>query len=263
MGTLSGKVALVTGGARGIGRETALKLASEGARVAVCDLGDARHDISANAYPLAKGSDIVETTRLVTEAGGECIPLTADVRSSVQLRNVAGAVIERYGCIDILATCAGISGFFNIHDMTDANWQGIIDVNLTGVANAMRAVVPHMIANRHGRIVVVGSLAARRGTAGNSPYSASKWGLIGLVKSAALELESKGITVNIVHPGPVDTMMNNNPAVIAWKGKAPAPGELIPPSAIADGIAFLVSDAARHISGSELDIAESRAATWN
>ena len=92
MGTLDGKVAIVTGGARGIGRETALKLAAEGARVAVCDLGDTRHDISANAYALAKGSDIVETTRLVTEAGGECIPLTADVRSSAQLRNVAGCI---------------------------------------------------------------------------------------------------------------------------------------------------------------------------
>lgn len=263
LGTLEGKVALVTGGARGIGRATAIKLAAEGARVVASDLGDAQHNITANSYELAKGRDIQETCRLVTAAGGQCIPLEADVRSSAQLRSAAQTVIDKFGRIDILAACAGISSFSNLHDMTDEDWSGIIDVNLTGMANSIRAVVPHMIRNKFGRIVVVGSLAARRGTGGNSPYSAAKWGLIGLVKSAALELEAHGITVNIVHPGPVDTMMNNNPAVIAWKGKAPAPGDLMPPSAIADGIAFLASEAARYISGTNLDIAESRAATWN
>ncbi len=263
MGTLDGKVAMITGAARGIGRATARKLAAEGARVVACDLGDAHDQVRGNAYALATGADLLETCNLVAHGASKCLAVNADVRSSEQMRAAAERAAAEFGRIDILAACAGISSFASLLEMKDETWNGIIEVNLTGVANTLRAVIPHMIKHKFGRIVVVGSIAARKGMADNSAYVASKWGLVGLVKTAALELERYGITANLVHPGPVDTMMNRNPAVIAWKGKEPGPGDLMPASAIADGIAFLASDAARYISGAGLDISESRAATFN
>jgi NAD(P)-dependent dehydrogenase (short-subunit alcohol dehydrogenase family) len=264
---LEGRVAFVTGAARGIGRATALALAAEGANVVACDLGTG-HGVSTTGYSLSEPSDLAETARMVTDAGGACMTVTADVRHSSELRAAADHAVAELGRLDILAACAGISSFATLLEMDDETWDQMIAVNLTGAANAIRAAAPHMVAAGSGRIIVVGSTAGRRGAPMIAHYTASKWGVQGLVKSASLELQPLGVNVNVVNPGPVNTIISTNPQVAAYSAGLASAGidskgpALIEPVAIANAIVFLASDEAAHISGSAIDVANGRNAAY-
>ena len=179
-GVLAGKVAVITGAARGIGRASAGAFAHEGADVVGSDVAG---PISATLDELAKIGRLVET------AGRRWRARTLDQRDLPALRQAAADAMAAWGRIDLLFANAGIQGFKPILEWQDADWHDQIDVNLTGTANAIRAVAPHIVEGRLGRrTIVTSSTQGRHGTRFGAAYSASKWGIIGLMKSAALDL---------------------------------------------------------------------------
>ncbi len=274
-GRLNSKVALITGAARGIGRATALTLAHEGADIFALDIANPDALKATLGYPLATSKDLQETQRLVRETGQRCLTMQADVRNMAQVQQAVARTIAEFGKVDILVANAGILPRVPLVKVTDELWADTIGVNLTGVGNAIRAVTPHMISRKSGRIVAVTSVHGRMGAAPFHVYTASKWGVIGLVKSVALELAEHMITVNAVAPGFTRTGMTQNaevygrlrpdvsnprsediaPVIIAsQKEQNLLPVGLIEPEDIANGILYLVSDAARYVTGTTLDI---------
>jgi SDR family mycofactocin-dependent oxidoreductase len=274
-GRLNGKVALITSAARGIGRATALTLAREGADIFALDIAEPNALKATLGYPLATPKDLTETQRLVQQTGRHCLTMQADVRNMAQMRQAVERAIAELGQVDILVANAGILPRVPLVKVTDELWADTIGVNLTGVGNAIRAVTSHMISRKSGRIVAVASVHGRMGAAPFHVYTASKWGVIGLVKSVALELAEHMITVNAVAPGFTRTGMTQNaevygrlrpdvsnprsediaPVIIAsQKEQNLLPVGLIEPEDIANGILYLVSDAARYVTGTTLDI---------
>lgn len=273
-GRLEGKVAIVTGAARGIGRAAALAFAKEGASVAGIDIAGPVSPIL-DVTP-ATPEDLDETGRLVAQAGVEWRQVRLDQRDPAALRAAAEDIRGAFGKIDILFANAGIQAFRPILEMQDADWHDQIDVNLTGTFNAIRAVAPHLVANGGGRIIVTSSTQGRHGTKFGSAYSASKWGILGLMKSAALELGQYGITVNAVIPGLIDTpltrhrqryaqavddLANEDPieelearARKLLAARSPLHVPWIDPNAIAPAVVFLASDEAAMVSGAAYDV---------
>lgn len=275
-GRLAGKVAVVTGAARGIGRAAALAMAKEGADVAGIDV----------AGPVSTTLEVVpstpyeleETGRTVQAAGRRWLTLTLDQRDMDGMRTAAERVKDVFGGLDILFANAGIQAFKPLLEMQDPDWHDQIDVNLTGTANAVRAFAPLIVARGGGRIILTSSTQGRHGAKFGSAYSASKWGIIGLMKSAALELGAHGITVNALIPGLVDTPLTRHEGRYAQAlqeaGKTPSGDEAkdqtqaeqvltaktplgvpwITPEDIAPAVVFLASDEARMISGATLDV---------
>ncbi len=201
---IAGQVAVITGGARGLGRADAVALAELGARIVVADVPAPMTSVG---YELGTADDLAQTVALVEAAGGEAIAVTADVRDPAAMTRVADTAIAAFGQIDILVANAGIVSTGRLWELSDPAWQEVIGTNLTGVFHAMRAVVPHMRERRYGRIVAISSQGGRSGLPGISHYAAAKWGIIGLAKSLALEVAAEGITVNVVAPGTVRTPM--------------------------------------------------------
>jgi 3-oxoacyl-[acyl-carrier protein] reductase len=200
-GRLQGKVALVTGATRGIGRETALTLAREGAAVGVNHFPDPEHTALAAAV-------VEEIGRL----GGKAAALAADVADHGAVRGIVAKLLSAFGGIDILVTNAGIAHRARTVELTEGDWDRVLAVNLKGTFNAIHAVLPHMIEKKSGRIVTIASELAFLGRAGMPHYAASKAGVIGLTKSVAREVSPLGINVNAVAPGPVDTeLLRSNP----------------------------------------------------
>jgi SDR family mycofactocin-dependent oxidoreductase len=208
---LDGQVAVITGGARGQGRADAVALAQLGARIVLCDVPAPMRSVQ---YELGSAEDLALTVSLVEEAGSSAIALAADVRDPAAVGRVTDAAIAEFGQIDILVANAGIVSTGRLWELSDEAWQEMIGTNLTGVFNALRAVVPHMRERRYGRIVVISSQGGRAGLPGISHYSAAKWGIIGLAKSLALEVAAEGITVNVVAPGTVRTPMVVNETTV-------------------------------------------------
>jgi SDR family mycofactocin-dependent oxidoreductase len=271
---LEGKVAIITGAARGIGRATAVAFAREGAAVIGIDIAGA---VSATLeVEPATGDELDQTGRSVEAAGGKWLSYRLDQRDLPALRSAAEKAVQVFGKIDILFANAGIQSFKPILEMEDADWHDQIDVNLTGTCNAIRAVAPHLVKNGGGRIIVTSSTQGRHGTKFGAAYSASKWGIIGLMKSAALELGQYGITVNAVIPGLIDTPLTrhrqryaqavddlNNAGPIAkleeeakekLSAKSPLGVPWIEPEAIAPAVVFLASDEAYMVSGATYDV---------
>jgi SDR family mycofactocin-dependent oxidoreductase len=269
-------VALITGAARGQGRSHAVRLAREGARIVLCDILE---QIPTIGYPLATQADMDETVRLVTQEGGRCIAIKADVRDP----KVAAGAVERslreYGRLDILLANAGVLDMAPVAEISDQVFDDVVRTNLFGVFHFMRAAIPAMQAQAYGRIVVTSSQAGRMGFSHGAHYSASKWGVIGLVKSAAAEVASSGITVNAVCPTSVNTPMVNNanawrqafpgnpaPTQAAYEAKMrehpmlPQGVPWVEPEDVTDTILFLASDEARHITGSVVDVQAGAAA---
>lgn len=274
MKRLEGKVAIVTGAARGIGRATAVAFALEGATVVGLDIaGPVSPTLEVRP---ATPDDLDETGRRVLAEGTRWAARRLDQRDIVALRDAAAWAAETFGKIDILFANAGIQAFKPILEMEDADWHDQIDVNLNGTANTIRAVAPHLVANGGGRIIVTSSTQGQHGTKYGAAYSASKWGLIGLVKSAALELGEHGITVNAVIPGLIDTPLtrhrqryaqaiddldNSEPLEVLeakakdkFAAKSPLALAWLPPEAIAPAVVFLASDDAALVSGATYDV---------
>lgn len=269
MAKLDGRVALITGGARGQGRSHALALAREGADIVVCDIAE---QIDTVPYEMGTQEQLDETTSMVEDLDRRCVAVKADVRDGDQMRSVVERGLSEFGKIDILCANAGIFSFSTIAEMSDEKWHDMIDTNLTGVFNAMRAVVPHMVERGYGRIVATSSMAGRVGFANVGHYVAAKWGVLGLVKTLAQEVASSGITVNAVCPTNVDTDMIQNEAAYrlflpesehptredaaeAFASLNAIPIPWVEPQDISNAILFLVSEEARYITGEAIHVA--------
>jgi NAD(P)-dependent dehydrogenase (short-subunit alcohol dehydrogenase family) len=272
---LRGKVAVVTGAARGIGRATAIAFAREGANVVGIDISapvDMRSGVEA-----ASPDELKETGQLVQAAGGRWLGIKLDQRNLPALRAAAVEAEREFGGIDILFANAGIQAFKPLLEMEDEDWHTQIDVNLTGTANSIRAFAPYLVKRGSGRIIVSSSTQGRHGMKNGAAYSASKWGIIGLMKSAALEFGTHGITVNAVVPGLIDTPLTRHKERYAQAlqaaGKTPTGSSTdeeearkvltaktplgvpwIEPEDVAPVVVFLASDAARMVSGATYDV---------
>jgi 3-oxoacyl-[acyl-carrier protein] reductase len=241
---LRGRVAIVTGGSRGIGRAIVELLAQLGAHVVVNYLKDARAAEATVSTARAKGV--------------EAIPCQADISSPLEAQRLIDTTIEHFKRIDVLVCNAGIWVGAPVEEMTEDLWNRTIDINLKGTWAVCRAVVPQMKARRSGRIVIVTSTAGQRGEANYSNYGASKGGQIAFTKSLAAELGSWGINVNAVAPGWVDTEMTEEALGDLQQRQAIADtiplGKIAGPDEIAGPVVFLCSDWARHITGEILNV---------
>jgi 3-oxoacyl-[acyl-carrier protein] reductase len=239
---LRGQVAIITGGARGIGRATTIELANAGARVLI------NYQRSAGAAE-ALAAEIVA-------AGGDAFAYQADVADEQAVTGMVQAVLDRWGKIDILVNNAGITADAPLARLRPEQWQHVIETDLTSVFLCCRAVIPAMQRAGYGRIVSVSSLAALAGNVGQTNYAAAKAGIIGLSRSLAREVARDGITVNVVAPGYVETdMVETVPeALRAWALQAIAIGRFGRPEEVAAAIRFLVSPRASYITGHVLTI---------
>lgn len=268
MGKLDGKVALITGGARGQGRSHALTFAREGAEIVICDVAE---QIPTAPYPLATVEELHETARMVEDLGKRCVALQADVRDSGQMKQAAERAISEFGRIDILLANAGIESFGPSWELTDEQWDEMLDVNLTGAFKSCRAVIPHMIERKAGVILITSSVAGLRGLSNQAHYCAAKHGVVGLMRSLALELAPHGIRVNTVHPSSVDTPIIKNQAMYTLfsggdpnatlEDVTPAFRELnlqdvpwMEPGDISNAMLWLASDEARYVTGTALPV---------
>jgi NAD(P)-dependent dehydrogenase (short-subunit alcohol dehydrogenase family) len=209
-GQLKGKVAIVTGAARGIGRAIAVEMAANGADVVGIDL--CTKILPVQAYAVTTRADLDETSRLVRDLGRKFMPVVGDVRDVRFLRATAGEVEQKWGRIDIVVANAATQLYKPLLDMEDWEWNDVISNNLNGTANTIRAFAPTLVKRGGGRVIVIASMQGKHGSKNMSSYSASKWGIIGLMKSAALELGAHKVTVNAVVPGLVDTPLTHNEA---------------------------------------------------
>jgi NAD(P)-dependent dehydrogenase (short-subunit alcohol dehydrogenase family) len=200
---LKGKVAVVTGAARGIGRAIAVELAANGADVVALDIAGPVSPAS-NAVP-ATPQELDETVAQIKGYGRRSEAVRADIREIATLRAVADRINHDYGQIDVVVANAAIQRWKPLLEMEDADWRDVIDNNLNGTANTVRAFAPAMVARKKGRLILLSSMQGKHGTKDAASYSASKWGILGLMKSAAMELGQHNITVNAIIPGLVDT----------------------------------------------------------
>jgi NAD(P)-dependent dehydrogenase (short-subunit alcohol dehydrogenase family) len=242
--TLADKVAIVTGAAQGIGRAVSEVLAANGARVAPVDV---------------KIEAIEQVAAAVRDRGGTAIAVTADVTSAEQVERMVGRVIATFGTVDILVNNAGVLRNTPIAAMSEAEWDLVVDVCLKGAFLCSRAVLPLMMAKRHGKIVNISSLAARSTSVlGGAAYTAAKAGLLGFSRHLAREAAPYGINVNAICPGATDTPMTRTgartPEDFETLGKAIPLGRWAAPEDQANAVLFLVSDAASFITGATLDV---------
>jgi NAD(P)-dependent dehydrogenase (short-subunit alcohol dehydrogenase family) len=228
----------------------------------------------ANAEP-ATPAELDETIKLIGEYGRRAQAVRADVRDITRLRAVADQVEKQFGKIDIVVANAAIQRWMPLLDMEDSDWRDVIDNNLNGTANTIRAFAPKMVARRKGRIIVLSSMQGKHGTKDASSYSASKWGILGLMKSAALELGQYNVTVNAVIPGLVDTpltryekRLSESIAETGQKSTDPTPQQAwdiraatvplrvgwLQPDDISPAAVFLASDAANMVTGAEYEV---------
>lgn len=241
-GRVHGKVALVTGASRGIGREIALALVREGASVGVGHFPDPEQTT------LAAG--VVEQAR---QAGAKAVALPGNVADTAAMGAAVATLVDAFGRLDVVVTNAGIIHRRPLVEVTEAEWDRVIAVNLKGTFNTIHAALPHLIRQRSGKIVTVASELALIGRAGAAAYAASKAGVIGLTKSLARELSPLGINVNAVAPGPTDTDMLRSSAEFRDENKANVPlrrwGH---PRDIALTVLFLASDDSEYYAGQVL-----------
>jgi SDR family mycofactocin-dependent oxidoreductase len=269
MPALAGKVALITGAARGQGRSHAVRLAAEGADIIAIDICA---QIESVPYPLARPADLEQTAAEVRALGGKIVTAHADVRSQAELRAAVDAAVGQLGRLDIVCANAGIHSSAPAYEMPEQAWQDLIDVNLTGVWLTCKVAVPHIIAGGRGGVVIVtASVAGHKPYATISHYVAAKHGLIGLTKTLAQELAPHGIRVNAISPTQVNTDMIQNDMIYrlfvpdaehptrdqfaeASQATNLLPVPWVEPSDVSDAVAFLAGDGARFITGVSLPV---------
>lgn len=272
-GPLVGRVAFITGAARGQGRAHAIRLANDGADIIAIDIcGPISETIS---YPLATPEELAETVRAVEATGRKVLARQVDVRDLAALQQVVADGVEQFGRLDIVVANAGVLSWGRIWEMSEEQWNTVVDVNLNGTWRTLRAAVPAMIeAGNGGSIVIVSSSAGLKATPGNAHYAASKHGLTALTNSLALEAGEFGIRVNSIHPYSIDTPMVEKDAMMALFAKhptfihsfAPMPyhpvnhqgkkglQEFMTAEEVSDVVAWLASDASGTISGSQIAV---------
>ena len=240
---LEGKTAIVTGGARGIGRAISVKLASEGANVVICDL--------------VINEAAEETIKLIEEQGVKAAAFPANVTVAEDCENLFKQATEQFGQVDILVNNAGVTRDNLIMRMKEEDFDLVISTNLKGTYNMMKAATRPMMKARYGRIVNISSVVGIYGNAGQVNYSASKAGVIGMTKSLAKELGSRGLTVNAVAPGVIETDMTKvlSDDLKAEMVKNSALGRPGQPEDVAKVVAFLASDEAEYVTGQVIECA--------
>jgi SDR family mycofactocin-dependent oxidoreductase len=263
MGELDGRVALISGGARGQGRSHAIRLAQDGADIVVFDLVD---QLASVPYPMAVPADLDETVKLVEAEDRRCLGIVADVRDTAQVQHVVDSAMAEFGRIDIVLANAGVMTVSETTwDISDLQWEETVGVNLTGVFKLCRAAIPHLIAGgRGGSIVITSSVAGLRAYPHLTDYTAAKHGGVGLMRNLALELGPHHIRVNTVHPTGVASPMTFNdffgqwlaerPELSSWMTQNVLPTGAIKPAEVSEAIAWLVSDKARWITGATVPV---------
>src|SRR5437588_6955663 len=207
---LAGKVALITGAARGIGRAQAVRFAQEGAAIVALDIcGPVETVVVQHSTP----ADLDTTASLVAEAGGQVHTEIVDVRDRAGVQAAADRAAERFGGLDVVRATAGITSRGAALDLDENAWRTMLDVNLTGVWHTCRAGAPHLMARGAGAMILTNSIAGLRGLVGVAHYAAAKHGVVGLMQSLAKELAPHNVRVNCVHPTNVDTPLIQNDAV--------------------------------------------------
>src|ERR1700712_5723980 len=266
MGALDGRVAFITGGARGQGRAHALALAAEGADVVVADAPRPRN----LTYPLGTEDDLRRTAKEVEELGGRCLPMAMDVRDAAAVAAAIDETVTSLGSLDILVANAGVVSTGPLDEVTDEIWHQLVDTNLTGVFHTLRAALPVMRRQRFGRIVVTSSMGGRMGIPELGAYNATKWAVIGLAKSVALEVAKEGITVTVICPTTVPTPMvqpdgtDGVPDELVQKMMRanPIPKPWIEAEDVSRGLLYLVTDPGV-VTGSVLEISLGSSARLN
>ena len=260
-GRVSGKVALITGAARGQGRNHAVRLAREGADIIGVDVCS---DLDSVAYPLATPADLEETERMVEDAGGRMVTAQVDVRDHDALIDAVIDGVDQLGRLDIAIANAGVCSIQRWDEVELAVWNTVIGINLTGAWNTCVASIPHLLAGGGGSMILVSSTAGLKGQPFLTPYVASKHGMVGVMRSLANELASHSIRVNSVHPTGVDTPMlagmtgltdriESSPDVRSIFLNS-LPVELVSPEDVSDAVLFLASDESRYVTGLSLTI---------
>lgn len=270
---LEGRVAFITGAARGQGRAHAIRLAQDGADIIATDICAPAADFI--TYPPATAEELAETAAAVEAAGRKVITRQIDVRDLAAQQQVVADGIEQFGRLDIVVANAGILSWGRMFEMSEEEWDTVIDVNLNGTWRTVRAAAPAMIeAGNGGSIVIVSSSAGTKATPGNGHYSASKHGLVAITNALAIELGEFGIRVNSIHPYSINTPMVEPEAMMKIFAQypqylhsfSPMPyhpvnhegkkglQEFMSPEEVSDVVAWLVSDGSKTISGSQIAV---------
>ena len=260
-GRVAGKVAFITGAARGQGRAHAVRLAEEGADIIAIDVC---HDYDTVGYPLATEADLAETVKAVEALDRRIVASVADVRDAGALKAAVDDGVAQLGRLDIVSANAGICTIQSWDEVTPQAWQDTLDTNLTGVWNTMVVSVPHLIAACGGSIICTSSTAGIKGLPYLAPYVAAKHGVVGIARTMANELARHSIRVNTVHPTGVDTPMGNGlgglePLINRDPNLGPIymntlPVEIVDPRDISNAVLFLASDEARYVTGLEFTV---------
>jgi SDR family mycofactocin-dependent oxidoreductase len=268
-GRVEGKVAFITGAARGQGRSHAIRLAEEGADIIAVDIAD---QVTSVPYPMATPEDLAETVKEVEAMDRRIVATQADVRDYAGLKQALDDGVTQLGRLDIVCANAGISSFGRADELDETTWQDMIDINLTGMWHACKAAIPHLVdGGRGGSIVITSSDAGLKGYQNLAHYVSAKHGVVGLMRTLALELAPHFIRVNSLHPSTVDTGMIQNEATyrlfrpdldnpgrqeLADAGTAinALPVPWLEPTDISNAVLFLASDEARYITGVTLPV---------
>ena len=272
-GPLDGRVAFITGAARGQGRAHAIRLATDGADIIAVDI--CRPISDTITYPLGTSEELAETVQAVEATGRKVLAREVDIRDLEALQKVVADGVEQFGRLDIVVANAGVLSWGRMFEMSEEQWDTVIDVNLNGTWRTIRAAVPAMIeAGNGGSIIIVSSSAGLKATPGNGHYSASKHGLVAMTNALAIEVGEFGIRVNSIHPYSIETPMVEKKAMMDLFTKHPSyvhsfspmpyqpvnhqgkKGlmEFMMPEEVSDVVAWLAGDGSATISGSQIAV---------